>query len=98
MPLAQERSIFEACFNWKCAGNATGIVATLILFLGGILTMISTSADCWAVGLYMLIIAFVVGTLEAPPLMTLCGMQTWLFLHFPWLSAFSTFSFPLLHH
>eukprot|EP00045_Choanoeca_perplexa_P005348 m.45123 g.45123 ORF g.45123 m.45123 type:complete len:230 (-) comp13073_c0_seq2:235-924(-) len=52
--------------SWACFGRVTGSCGALWLLIGGIVTMISLSALCWAVGLYMLCCSFVLMVLEIP--------------------------------
>ena len=52
-----------------CSNTALLIVlvrATTALFFGGIATIISLTAMCWIVGVYMLLCGVLVGILEAP--------------------------------
>eukprot|EP00056_Hartaetosiga_gracilis_P005111 m.81442 g.81442 ORF g.81442 m.81442 type:complete len:190 (+) comp12057_c0_seq3:66-635(+) len=52
--------------GWPCLGSVAGVALTLILFIGGLATVLSLTALCWIVGIYMICIGFVVGVLEVP--------------------------------
>ncbi|EGD73669.1 hypothetical protein PTSG_05382 [Salpingoeca rosetta] len=58
--------MIESLCGWRLAARICGVFATLVLMIGGILTIISLSAICWVVGIYMLCCSFVVGVLEVP--------------------------------
>eukprot|EP00730_Choanoeca_flexa_P008111 TRINITY_DN12445_c1_g2_i2.p1 TRINITY_DN12445_c1_g2~~TRINITY_DN12445_c1_g2_i2.p1 ORF type:complete len:239 (+),score=32.88 TRINITY_DN12445_c1_g2_i2:194-910(+) len=56
--------------SWAFFGRASGSCGALWLLVGGIVTMVSLSALCWAVGLYMLCCGVVLILLEVPFLCT----------------------------
>lgn len=52
--------------GYSFMAKALGVLTSLVMFIGGILTMITISGICFGVGVYMLVSAFVVGLFEAP--------------------------------
>lgn len=67
--------LFEDCFTWGRAASLTGVLAVIILFIGGFATIFSATAACWAVALYMIILSILVGALEAPNVIAICGVK-----------------------
>lgn len=66
---------FESCFTWGRLASITGVLAVVVLFVGGIFTALSTEASCLGVGLYMILLALAVAGLEAPNLLLMCGFK-----------------------
>lgn len=54
------------CCGWRFIARCIGCLASLLLFIGGIFTVVSLKFLCWTVGIYMVCCGVLVGMLEAP--------------------------------
>eukprot|EP00040_Diaphanoeca_grandis_P024929 m.137749 g.137749 ORF g.137749 m.137749 type:complete len:264 (+) comp29942_c1_seq1:487-1278(+) len=66
--------MFDNCFTWKRGANWVGCAAVIVLFIGGIFTIFDLSATCTAAAGLMIVMSFIIGALEAPPIVALCGI------------------------